>query len=374
MPQFPWTRPLLKARVRDRRGRDPVHAGAMSPTLRLSVTLAAALAAVALAAAAPAAITSEALPYPAFGEIERLDPALDALLAPDAKMQKLGAGFNWSEGPVWMPKESQLVFSDVPEDIAYRWREGAGIDVFLQPSGFTGTFYDGRERGSNGLGVDLEGRLLLCQHGDRRIARLAADGRSFETVADRFDGKRFNSPNDLCVDRRGNVYFTDPPYGVGPGTKVELDFQGVYQCSPDGTVVLLSKELARPNGIALSPDEKTLYVANSDGALPVIMAFQLRADGTAGPGRIFFDSRPLRTAGRRGGAMDGMEVDAAGNLWATGPGGVLVLSPEGKHLGTLLTGRATANCCFGDADGGTLYMTADDTLVRVRTKTKGLRF
>lgn len=289
-------------------------------------------------------------------------------------MERLAEGFNWSEGPTWMPREGQLVFSDVPENIAYRWREQSGVDVFLQPSGFTGEFYDGRERGSNGLAVDASGRLLLCQHGDRRIARLAPDGRSFETVADRFEGKRFNSPNDLCVDRRGRVWFTDPPYGVGPSTKVELDFHGVFRVDPDGSVALVHRDLARPNGIALSPDEGTLYVANSDKALPVIMAFAVREDGSVGPGRVFFDSRPLRASTGRGGAMDGMAVDARGNLWATGPGGVLVLDPEGRHLGSLLTGQATGNCCFGGSDGATLFIAADGVLARVRTRTKGSAF
>ncbi len=325
-----------------------------------------------LAAQAADPIVSLKPPYPTIGQIERLDPALDQLLPTDAKIEKLAEGFNWSEGPVWMPKERQLVFSDVPENIVYRWREGPGIDIFLNPSGFTGDSYDGRERGSNGLNVDGEGRLVLAQHGDRRVARLNPDGKTFTTIADRYDGKRFNSPNDLCFDRKGNLYFTDPPYGVGPSTKIELDYQGVYRASPDGKVTLLSKELARPNGIAVSPDQRTIYVANSDNARPVIMAYELKDDGTVGPGRVFFDSVPLRSGGRRG-AMDGMEVDAQGNLWATGPGGVLIISPQGKHLGTLLTGQATANCAFGD-DGSTLYITADMFLCRVKTKTKGTGF
>lgn len=322
-----------------------------------------------LPAAGP--ITSLTAPYPVFGEIERLDPALDALLAPDATMVKLAEGFNWSEGPVWMKPERQLVFSDVPENIAYRWREGHGVDVFLNPSGFTGDAYDGRERGSNGLATDREGRLLLSQHGNRQIARLNPDGRTFTTVADRFEGKRFNSPNDLVVDRQGNIFFTDPPYGLGPGSPVEIDFHGVYRVTPAGVVTLVSKELERPNGIALSPDEKTLYVANSHGPRPIIMAFDLAPDGTAGPGRVFFDGTELRKTRR--GAFDGMRVDAQGNLWATGPGGVLVINAQGKHLGTLLTGQNTGNCTFGE-DGSVLYVMADMYLVRIATKTRGQGF
>lgn len=319
-------------------------------------------------------IRSFSAPYEAFGEIERLDPALDALLAPGARMEKLAEGFNWSEGPVWMSRERQLIFSDVPENIAYRWREGQGVDVFLNPSGYTGApeAYDGRERGSNGLAVDSQGRLLLCQHGDRRIARLNPDGKTFSTVVDRFEGKRFNSPNDLIVDRRGNIYFTDPPYGMGPGTSVELGYHGVFRLATDGKVTLITKELERPNGLALSPDERTLYVGNSHGPRPIIMAFALDEHGVPGLGRVFFDAAPLRVPNRRG-ALDGMTVDAQGNLWTTGPGGVLIIDKNGKHLGSLLTGQATGNCTFGD-DGSTLYITADMFLVRIATKTKGASF
>lgn len=321
-------------------------------------------------ASAAEPIRSFSAPYETFGEIERLDPALDRLLAADARMVKLAEGFNWSEGPVWMAKERQLIFSDVPENIAYRWREGQGIDIFLNPSGFTGDAYDGRERGSNGLATDLEGRLLLCQHGDRRIARLNSDGKTFSTVVDRFEGKRFNSPNDLIVTSDGTIFFTDPPYGMGPSTSVEIGFNGVYRATPDGKVTLITKELERPNGLALSPDGKTLYVGNSHGPRPIIMAFAIAADGTAGPGRVFFDASKLRDMGRRG-ALDGMAIDTQGNLWATGPGGVLIISPEGKHLGSLLTGQATGNCTFGD-DGKTLYVVADMFLVRIETLATGL--
>jgi gluconolactonase len=323
-------------------------------------------------AAAP--ITSSKSPYPTHGTIERLDAAaLDALLATDTKIEKLAEGFNWSEGPIWRAREGDLLFSDVPENIVYRWQDGPGVSIFLEPSGYTGRpeDYDGRERGSNGLTLDRDGRLLLCQHGDRRIARRNDDGKTFTTLADRFDGKRFNSPNDLCLDRAGNLYFTDPPYGMGPGTKRELEHHGVYRRAVDGTVTLLSTELERPNGIALSVDERTLYVANSHGPRPIIMAFALDAKGAAGTGRVFWDSTELAKMPDRRGAMDGLKVDEHGNLWATGPGGVLILSPTGKHLGSILTERATANCAFGDSDGRTLYITADDLLLRVKTRVKG---
>jgi gluconolactonase len=322
-------------------------------------------------AAAP--ITSVPAPYPAHGSIERLDPALDGLLAADAKMEKLAAGFNWSEGPVWRMRTSDLLFSDVPENIVYRWQDGKGITVFLEPSGYTGdpAAYDGRERGSNGLTLDLQGNLLLAQHGNRQIARLNDDNKTFTALADRFDGKRFSSPNDLCVDQAGNIYFTDPPYGMAQSAKQETEFHGVYRRAVNGTVTMVHKDLERPNGIALSLDEKTLYVANSHGPRPVIAAITLNADGTPASHRILWDSTDLIARTQRRGGMDGLKIDEKGNLWATGPGGVLILSPAGKHLGSLLTERATANCGFGDADGRTLYITADDLLLRVKTKVKG---
>jgi gluconolactonase len=321
--------------------------------------------------AAKTAPTSLSAPYPTLGSIERLDPALDAVLAPDATIEKLAEGFTWAEGPVWVAEKGALLFSDVPENRVYRWKDGEGISVFLEPSGFTGEKYEGRERGSNGLTLDRAGRLTLCQHGDRRVARLAPDGKSFIPLADHWEGKRFNSPNDLCFDRAGNLYFTDPPYGLGPHTPQETDFCGVYRLGVDGKLTLLSRELERPNGIALSADEHTLYVSNSHGPRPIIMAFPLLADGTAGAGRVFWDGTALIARTKRTGAPDGLKVDTHGNLWATGPGGVLILSPEGKHLGTVLTGRATANCAFGGADGHTLYLTADRTLLRIKTKATG---
>lgn len=319
------------------------------------------------------AIVSLAQPERLSGSVERLDPAMDKLVDSGAELEILATGFNWSEGPVWMPRESQLVFSDVPENIAYRWREGQGVDVFLQPSGLTGPDEGSREPGSNGLALDAQGRLLLAQHGDRRIARLNTDGRTFTAIVDRFEGKRFSSPNDLCLDRGGNIFFTDPPYGLGRTQKPEIEYSGVYRFSMDGHLGLVSRELSRPNGIGLSPDDRTLYMANSDGARPIIMAFDLKADGTAGPGRVFFDGTALIARTGRSGLFDGFAVDEHGNLWASGPGGVVILTAEGRHIGTLLTGRATANCCFGGADGSTLYVTADDRLMRIPTRVRAVQ-
>jgi len=300
--------------------------------------------------------------------IERLDPAFDKLVAPSAKVEKLAEGFTWSEGPTWI--DGGVVFSDVPTNIAYRWKEGmTKAEVFLNPSGMTVPTPGFREQGSNGLGRDAEGRLILCQHGDRRIARYESG--KFVTLADRFDGKRFNSPNDLAIRKNGEIYFTDPPYGLEGLDKSplkEIPFNGVYRLS-NGKVSLLTKELTFPNGIGFSPDEKVLYVAVSDGKAPRVMAYGVKEDGSLGEGRTFFDAKPLSAQGRKG-SCDGLKVDKDGNVWATGPGGVLVISPAGKHLGSILTNQPTGNCCWGD-DGATLYVTANMFLVRVKTQTKG---
>ncbi len=308
---------------------------------------------------------------PVLGTIERLDPAIDELLPPDAVIEKLADGFDWSEGPVWVPSDEALLFSDVPQNVVYRWKPGEGVTEFLRPSGYTGPGQREREPGSNGLALDLEGRLLLCQHGDRRIARLEPDHR-FTTVVDHFEGKRFNSPNDLVVDSSGAIYFTDPPYGLGglnDSPEKELDFNGVFRVSPGGELVLLSRDLTFPNGIALSPDESLLYVAVSDPEKPVVMRFPIQSDGTLGDGEVFFDFSPW--ARDQPGLPDGLKVDMKGNVFTTGPGGIHVITPLGKRLAQFKTGVATANCGWGD-DGSSLYITADDALCRVRLTTPGL--
>ena len=310
---------------------------------------------------------------PTLGRIERLDPALDALIAPGTPIEVLGSGFNWSEGPVWLKKEKMLLFSDVPENTVYRWTPKTGIHPHFKPSGYTGSVPRGGEPGSNGLTTDAQGRLLLCQHGDRQVARREKDG-SFTALASRYDGKRFNSPNDLAVKSNGDIYFTDPPYGLEGNNrdpKKEIPFNGVYRLQPNGTVTLLTKDLSFPNGIAFSPDEKTLYVPLSDPRRAVIMAYDVQPDGSIANGRVFFDAQPL-LPGRRG-LPDGLKVDRHGNVFSSGPGGILVIDSKGKHLGTIFTGEATANCAFGD-DGSTLYITADMHVCRVKTKTKGMGF
>jgi gluconolactonase len=313
--------------------------------------------------------------FPWMGHLTRIDPAFDALVPPTARIEKLAEGFDWAEGPVWVPAGRYVLFNDIPKNTTFRWQDGRGISEYLKPSGYSGNApFTGREPGANGLALDKEGRLLLCQHGDRRVVRQEKDGK-LTVLADRHDGKRFNSPNDLCVKSNGDILFTDPPYGLPKqmdDPAKELPFQGVYRIAAGGGVTLLTKEMSRPNGIALSPDEKTLYVNNSDGARPVVMAFELRSDGSLGPGRVFFDAAPLSKTGKPG-APDGLKVDRKGNVFTTGPGGVLVLTPDGKHLGTIETGERTANCNWGD-DGSTLYMTAHKYLCRIRTATKGNGF
>jgi gluconolactonase len=303
------------------------------------------------------------------GSVERLDPALDALVAPDARPEVLAEGYKWSEGPVWTG--GGLLFSDVPNNVIWRWQEGAGVTEFLRPSGYTGSVPRGGEPGSNGLAVDATGRLFLCQHGDRRIARLDAATRAFVTVADKFEGKRFNSPNDLVV-RNGDVYFTDPIYGLEGHEKDparELPFSGVYRVHKNGAVDMVDNQLSFPNGLTFSPDGKTLYVAVSDPARAIWVAYDVDSRGNASNRRVFFDATAAAKAGKKG-LPDGLKADVDGNLFATGPGGVYVFTPGGKHLGTIVTGEPTANCAFGD-DGHTLYMTANNKLMRIRLKTRG---
>jgi gluconolactonase len=307
----------------------------------------------------------------AFGTLEVNDPNFFTLIDLSAPIQKLASGFDWSEGPAWFKDGGYLVFSDVPSNTVYRWKEGEGMSVFLKPSGYTGATPRGGEPGSNGLTVDSQGRLVLCEHGDRRVGRVEQDGRHV-TLADRYNGKRFNSPNDLAYKSNGDLYFTDPPYGLEKNMddpRKELPFQGVYRLKPNGEVTLLTDQMSRPNGIAFSPDEKTLYVANSDPQKAVWMAFDVKPDGTIANGRVFFDATSMVGPAKKG-LPDGLKVDKAGNLFATGPGGVLVFTPAGKHLGTINTGEATANVGWG-GDGSVLYITADMFLCRIQTKTRG---
>ena len=306
---------------------------------------------------------------PTIGSIQRLDPELDTIIPLDAVIEILAEGHEWTEGPVWVPNLNSVLYSDIPKNAIYQWSEGSKSSIWIKPSGYTGELSREGESGSNGLTLDREGRLVLAQHGDRRIARLEAPWEApepvYSTLTADFKGKRFNSPNDVAVRRNGDIYFTDPPYGLEHGMDdpaKELDIQGVYRLATDGSVTLLTDEISRPNGIAFSPDEKTLYIANSDQEQPIIMAYDVLENGNIANGHIFFESWG-----------DGMAIDQKGNLYQTGPGGVLVISSEGKHLGTILTTQSTSNCTFGD-DGSTLYITADMYLLRIRLKVKGAGF
>ena len=328
--------------------------------------------AVALALVASAAAEDPKLPM-TLGSIDRKDPKLDALIPKDAKIEVLAGGFKWTEGPVWDKKHNALLFTDIPNNRVVKWSAKDGVSDFLKPSGYTGKDeFKGGEPGANGLAFDSHGNLILCQHGDRRISRLK-DGK-FETLADKYMGKRFNSPNDLVYAKNGDLYFTDPPYGL-PGQMKdpakELDFQGVYKLSPKGEVTLLTKEMSRPNGIALSPDEKTLYVANSDPDKAIWMAFPVKADGTIGAGKLLYDATADVTASPNKGLPDGMKVDAKGNIFATAVNGVYVFAPDFTFLGRIVTNDKTANVGWGD-DGTVLYLCTNDKLTRIKTSTKGL--
>lgn len=325
----------------------------------LALTL---LACVAMAASAVADDVMKTI-----GEIERLDPAFDELVPTDAKIEVLADGFEWSEGPVWMPT-GFLLFSDIPNNRIVKYKPGHGTDVFMQPAGYTGmSKFEGHEPGTNGLAISPEGHLTMCCHGDRNITQMV-DGER-KVLVSHYEGKRLNSPNDLVYHSNGDLYFTDPPYGLPGGLngkEAELDYCGVYRLGKDGKLTLLTKECPRPNGIALSPDEKTLYVADSQECH--WKAFPVKEDGTLGESKMFYDASKWK--GKRPGGSDGLKVDTNGNLWATGPGGVLVFNPEGKLLGRLSTGERTANCAFGP--DGTIYLTADMYLCRVKTNAKGL--
>ncbi|RDC63880.1 SMP-30/gluconolactonase/LRE family protein [Adhaeribacter pallidiroseus] len=311
-------------------------------------------------------------PITTTGTIEKFDNALDQIIKPGAKIEILAKGFTWSEGPLWLPQENKLIFCDIPPNTIYQWTEKSGLEVYLKPSGYTGTIPRGGEVGSNGLILDKEGRLVLCQHGDRRMARLDAPLDApvpkFFTIADRYEGKKLNSPNDAVYKSNGDLYFTDPPYGLEKNMDdpaKELPYQGVYRVTPDGTVHLLTKELSRPNGLAFSPDEKTLYIANSDPKRAIWMAYDVQPDGSIANGRVFFDATAMLQ--KEPGNPDGLKVAQNGVLFATGPGGVLIFSPEGKHLGTIKTGQSTANCAF-NPDQSVLYITAHMYLMRVKIK------
>ena len=318
--------------------------------------------------------TEPAPTFQAVGTIYREGRALDRLVADGAAIERLADGFRWSEGPVWIPHGGYLLLSDVPANKMYRWSERDGLSVFLEPSGYggseTGIF---REPGSNGLIRGDGNTILLADHGNRAVARLDLGTRSKTFLATHFGGKKFNSPNDLVRASDGSIYFTDPPYGLeglDQSPHKELAFNGVYRLLPSAEVELLDKSLTFPNGIILSPDGRTLYVAVSDPNAAHLYAYALDEGGRPTSRRLFADMTDLARAGLPG-LPDGMAIDGEGNLYATGPGGVHIFSPQGVRLGRIDTGTAVANCAFGE-DGKTLFLASNNFLARIRTRVAGL--
>jgi gluconolactonase len=303
------------------------------------------------------------------GAVTRLDPALDAVLDPSARVERLAGGFLFTEGPVWLP-EGALLFSDPNANTIYRWSPDDGVAIVRPKSGYAGIdIGEYRQPGSNGLALDAAGRVTVAEHGNRRISRIEPNG-VVTVLADRFEGKRFNSPNDLVYRSDGALYFTDPPFGLpkfGEDPRKELPFSGVYRWR-DGVVTLLTRELDGPNGLAFSPDERFLYVGNWDERRKVVMRYPVTDEGI-GPGLVFAD---LTTAPGED-AIDGIKVDREGHVFVSGPGGVWIFSPDGRHLGTLTADEHPHNMAWGDADGRTLYMTAQTGIYRVRIATGGPR-
>ena len=327
-------------------------------------------------------MTAGSVPAQDTGQVTRLDPGLDELIPPSAKIEKLADDFGFLEGPVWVHtgKQAYLIFSDIPANEIKKWTPDGKVSVFLDKSGFTGSdptgvgyqLNNGRAvvtlLGSNGVTLDKQGRAVFCQHGDRAVVRVEKNGKR-TVLAREYEGKRLNSPNDLVYKSDGALYFTDPPYGLAKlfdDPKKELPFEGVYLLK-GGKLQLLYKDFKAPNGIAFSPDEKYLYV--DDSASKTYWRFEVEADETITNGKLFFDMSSSKAAG----VPDGMKVDKNGNIFGVGPGGVWVLSPEGKHLGTISPTEDPANLAWGDADGQALYMTARTGLYRIRTNTVGIR-
>ena len=303
-------------------------------------------------------------------QFRRVMPALNSIVTESSKIEKLADGFRFTEGPVWT-HEGYLLFSDIPANSIFKWAPGGEITLFRKPSGYDGSDApEGAFIGSNGLTIDSEGRLVICEHGNRRVTRLEKGG-GLTVLADNYQGTRLNSPNDLVYKSDGSLYFTDPPYITGRRSPKELDFNGIYRLSR-GEIQLLHRDMTYPNGLAFSPDEKYLYVANSDPsdrAKSLWMRFEVQPDGGLTKGTVFYDI----TQETEEGLPDGMKVDKNGNLYCTGPGGVWIFSPEGKHLGTIKPPEIPTNCAWGGSDGKTLYITAQTGLYRIRLEAEGVR-
>jgi gluconolactonase len=308
-------------------------------------------------------------PRPARGPVIRsLDTRFEELVPAGAMLEKIVDGHEWVEGPVWVRDGGYLLFSDVVKNAIYRWKEGEGEQVFLRRSGYTGWIpFSGREPGSNGLAIDPAGRLVFARHGNRELARLEPDGR-ITVLVGRYQGKRLNSPNDVVYHSSGDLYFTDPPFGLAKRSAKEQPHQGVYRLNRAGELTLVIGDLTAPNGIAFSPDERTLYVSNSDPQRMAWMAYDLDDAGGVHAGRVLFDGTKA-FAGRRGGA-DGMKVDVHGNIFGAGPDGVYVFTPKGTLLGWFDFAGNVGNVAWGE-DGSTLFIAANSAVYRVRTATRG---
>ena len=306
----------------------------------------------------------------ACAQVLRVDPAIDQIVPASPAIQKLAEGLVFTEGPVWI-RQGYLLFSDVPSNVIYKWTGDSKVEVFRKASGYNGTDAPaGAFIGSNGLTLDRQGRLTICEHGNGRVTRLEKDGK-LTVLAGKYEGKRLNSPNDAVYKKDGALYFTDPPYGFvkqDEDPKKELKFNGVYRLA-GGKLQLLYRELTRPNGLAFSPDEKYLYVANSDPQRKIWMRFEVTSAGGLANGKVFYDV----TSQTADGLPDGMKIDQKGNLYCTGPGGVWIFSPAGKHLGTIQPPETPANLAWGDADGRTLYITARKGLYRIMLQIPGIR-
>lgn len=310
--------------------------------------------------------------YAVIGSVEELDPAFRELVTVDAKAEILTEGFEWSEGPLWVESENMLLFSDIPVNTVFKWTEKEGKKVYLKPAGYTGTVSRVGEMGSNGLILNKEGKLVLCQHGDRRIALMDAPlndpAPNFITVAGNYQGKAFDSPNDAVLHPNGDIYFTDPPYGlekfIQDSTKA-APYQGVYRVRTTGEVDLLIDSISRPNGIGFMPDGKTLLVANSESEKAIWYAYDLGPGDSLTNARIFFDASSY--AKTTPGGPDGFKIDKKGNVFATGPGGIWVFDATGKPLGRIKLPVPSSNCALAD-DDKTLYITADMYLLRVKLR------
>ena len=311
--------------------------------------------------------------YKSIGAIERFDAALDDIISANAKPEIIADGFEWSEGPLWVEKHNMLLFSDVPMNTIYKWTEEKGKEVYLKPSGYTGTEPSlCKEPGSNGLTFDNKGNLVLCQHGNRQMARMDAPldkpEAKFTTLADKYNGKRFSSPNDAVFNSAGELFFTDPPYGLQTqddyDAKKEIPFNGVYKVKTNGEVILLVDSITRPNGIALMPGDNKLIVACSDVATPNWYIFDVKGDSVTN-GKIFYSAS--EEAKTMTGVPDGFKIDKNGNVFATGPGGVYIFNDEGKKLGLIRLDNATSNCALSP-DEKTLYITNDMFVLRVKLR------